>query len=294
MTNADPFIDEQYRNLALEVLRYGTQTKSRAGDTLSVFAPTRRIHFRGTRRDNEAPILTTKPLNISAIGKELAWFIAGRTNTADLQCKIWDEWAREDGECGPIYGAQWRGLGASNVDQLRDAINATRSRYGSRRAVVSAWQPSDLGAMALPPCHTLFQLAVDDTTDQLHLQMYQRSADIALGVPFNILSYWILQTLIARRLGRAVGNLTIVYGDAHIYKNHVDDLRGQLARVPYEQGVSIDTYAAQAPFDALIEDVRDRDAFVALRYALSTLEPIDINRRAYKCVHPAVKYEVAI
>lgn len=292
MTDANPFIDDQYRNLALEILRHGTRTQSRAGATLSVFAPTQRIHFRGTRRGNsEAPLLTTKPLNISAIGKELAWFIAGRTNTADLQCKIWDEWARADGECGPIYGAQWRGLGASSVDQLRDAIHAVRAS-NSRRAVVSAWQPSDLGAMALPPCHTLFQLAREN--DALHLQMYQRSADIALGVPFNILSYWILQTLIARHLGLHVGNLTIVYGDAHVYANHVDDLRAQLSRVPAENGVTIDTYDAQAPFDALLRDVHDRDAFVALRYALSTLVPLDVTRHAYRCAYPAVKYEVAI
>lgn len=292
MADASPFIDEQYRNLALEVLRHGTWGKSRAGETLSVFAPTQRIHFRGTRRGNdEAPLLTTKPLNISAIGKELAWFIAGRTNTADLQCKIWDEWARPDGECGPIYGVQWRGLGASSVDQLRDAITALRIG-GSRRAVVSAWQPSDLKDMALPPCHTLFQLARE--RDALHLQMYQRSADIALGVPFNILSYWILQTLIARHLGLNVGNLTIVYGDAHVYTDHADDLRAQLSRVPDENGISIDTYAAQDPFDALIRDVRDQDAFVALRHALSTLTPITVNRSAYRCAYPAVKYAVAV
>lgn len=224
-------INHQYLDLIDEVLINGTNTSDRTGTgTRSVFAPRTRIEWYsfGAASDYAAPVVTLKHLNVKSVFKELAWFILGHTNIKTLGCKIWDAWAREDGECGPIYGAQWRGI-AGGPDQLRNVLQGLRKNPNTRQAIVSSWNPTDLPAMALPPCHTLFQLRIVEPpgapAPRLDLQLYQRSADVGLGVPFNILSYYVLQALCASYLGVTPGKLTIVYGDLHIYNNHIGPLK---------------------------------------------------------------------
>lgn len=213
-------INAKYVHLINGVLETGERQVDRTGvGTISVFAPA--SNFTWDSGDGIAPVITLKHLNVTAVAKELAWFIHGHTNIQTLGCGIWDAWARPDGECGPIYGAQWRGT-HGGPDQVRWALKLIEANPTTRQAVVNSWNPTDISSMVLPPCHTLYQFKV--VRGRLDLQLYQRSADLGLGVPFNILSYYWLQHLCAAYLGRPPGVLTIVYGDLHIYNNHEEAL----------------------------------------------------------------------
>ncbi len=183
------------------------------------------------------PCVTTKRLHMKAVIHELLWFIQGNTNVRYLQenqVKIWDEWANADGELGPVYGAQWRSWRQANgqcFDQLAWVINEIKTNPNSRRLIVSAWNVGELDKMALPPCHTLFQFYVQN--NKLSCQLYQRSADIFLGVPFNIASYALLTMMVAQVTGLELGDFVHTFGDVHLYTNHIEQAKEQLTRKPY-------------------------------------------------------------
>lgn len=186
--------------------------------------------------NNGFPLVTTKKLHLKSIVHELLWFLAGDTNIAYLKAKgvrIWDEWADENGELGPVYGRQWRSWPAPNgetIDQISEILSEIRRNPSSRRLVVSAWNVAELDRMALAPCHCLFQFYVAD--GKLSCQLYQRSADVFLGVPFNIASYALLTMMMARATGLKPGDFVHTFGDAHLYLNHLDQAREQLRREP--------------------------------------------------------------
>ncbi|UOF82265.1 thymidylate synthase [Caudoviricetes sp.] len=290
------FIDTQYAHLVLDALGVSARSDRTGVGTHSSLFPSYRIDWNpslaSATPQDQIPLITTKPVNISAIGKELAWFIAGRTNTKDLDCKIWDAWAQPDGECGPIYGAQWRGNAQDPTDQLAETLALLKRDRYTRRAIISAWSPSEISKMALPPCHTLFQFGVSEDPDQqeaLSLCLYQRSADLALGVPFNIVSYWLLLKLCATYLDMPAYRLVINYGDLHVYKNHAEKLRTQISRKLSLCNVHAPlSDAVHDAFAALIVDKNDHDAFLTLRKELSEL------RTDFVCPHPVIKYEVAV
>ena len=222
----------QYLDLLRHVLDYGTDRGDRTGTgTRSVFGYQMRFDLgRGF------PVLTTKKLHMKSIVHELLWFLAGDTNIKYLNdhgVTIWDEWADAAGELGPVYGRQWRswpdGHGGS-IDQIANLLNEIRQNPQSRRLIVSAWNPAEVDAMALPPCHCLFQFYVAD--GRLSCQLYQRSADIFLGVPFNIASYALLTMMIAQATGLRPGDFVHTLGDAHLYANHFEQAREQLQRTP--------------------------------------------------------------
>jgi thymidylate synthase len=221
-----------YLDLLGHVLSTGTEKADRTGTgTLSCFGYQMRFDL------NEGfPLLTTKKLHTRSIFAELLWFISGSTNVEWLReqgVTIWDEWADSAGDLGPIYGYQWRSWPASDgrhIDQLAGVIQAIKSNPYSRRHLVSAWNVADLDEMALPPCHTLFQFYVAD--NRLSCQLYQRSADIFLGVPFNIASYALLTHMVAQVCGLGVGDFVHTLGDAHLYLNHVEQAKLQLTREP--------------------------------------------------------------
>lgn len=220
-----------YLELLRQVLDHGERRPDRTGTgTLSLFGLQARYDLR-----EGFPLVTTKKVLFESVKKELLWFLRGETNTRTLGCGIWDAWADEDGELGPIYGYQWRRWGAANggpgIDQIRRAVTKLEEDPSSRRIVVSAWNVSDLDEMALAPCHALFQFYAS-ADGRLDLQLYQRSADLALGVPFNIASYALLLELVAAATGRTAGFFVHTFGDAHIYLNHVDGVREQLGRTP--------------------------------------------------------------
>jgi thymidylate synthase len=223
----------QYHDLLRHVLENGTSRpdRTRVG-TLSVFG----YHTRYDLSEG-FPLLTTKKLSLKSIIAELLWFLSGSTNANDLKkqgCTIWDEWADpETGELGPVYGKQWRSWATPDgpVDQISQVIREIRENPNSRRMVVTAWNPADLEDMALPPCHCLFQFYVAD--GKLSCQLYQRSADIFLGVPFNIASYALLTMMIAQVTGLQPGEFIHTLGDAHLYLNHLEQAREQLSREPY-------------------------------------------------------------
>ena len=223
---------KQYLELLEHVLRHGTEKSDRTGTgTRSVFGWQLRFDLaRGF------PLVTTKKLHLRSIVHELLWFLQGSTNTAYLQdnkVSIWDEWADADGELGPVYGKQWRsweGADGQVIDQISWVVDEIRRNPDSRRLVVSAWNVADLPKMALMPCHTLFQFYVAD--GKLSCQLYQRSGDIFLGVPFNIASYALLTHMVAQACGLQVGDFVHTLGDAHLYSNHFEQAREQLARAP--------------------------------------------------------------
>jgi thymidylate synthase len=224
------FLMKQYLDLLNYVLKEGNVKEDRTGTgTHSVFGWQMRFNL-----NDGLPLLTTKKLHLKSIIHELLWFIKGDTNISYLKennVSIWDEWADENGDLGPVYGKQWRSWDTPDgkkIDQLNDIINQIKNNPNSRRLIVSAWNPSDVGSMALPPCHCLFQFYVSD--NKLSCQLYQRSADIFLGVPFNIASYSILTHMIANVTGLSVGDFVHTLGDAHIYKNHFDQAKLQLSR----------------------------------------------------------------
>jgi thymidylate synthase len=224
--------EQQYLDLLAEVLEHGARKSDRTGTgTLSVFG--RQLRF---RLEPTFPLLTTKKLHLKSIIYELLWFLRGDTNVRWLQERgvtIWDEWADAAGELGPVYGYQWRHWRTpegGEIDQIAKLIESLRKKPDSRRHIVSAWNPADVDRMALPPCHALFQFYVAE--GRLSCQMYQRSADLFLGVPFNIASYALLTRMVAQVTGLAAGEFVLTLGDAHLYLNHLDQAREQLARTP--------------------------------------------------------------
>jgi thymidylate synthase len=222
----------QYLDLMQRALDHGATQNDRTGvGTRSVFGHQMRFDL-----SQGFPVLTTKKLHLRSIIVELLWFLRGDTNVTWLQDRkvsIWDEWADENGDLGPIYGKQWRDWATAeggHVDQIADLIETLKVNPASRRMVVSAWNPGELHAMALAPCHCLFQCYVAD--GRLSLQLYQRSADIFLGVPFNIASYALLTHMLAQQTGLQVGDFVWTGGDCHLYSNHIEQAREQLSRTP--------------------------------------------------------------
>jgi thymidylate synthase len=223
---------QQYLDLMGHVRKYGVKKEDRTGTgTLSVFGHQSRYDLR-----QGFPLVTTKKLHLRSIIHELLWFIRGETNIKylrDNKVTIWDEWADEKGDLGPVYGAQWRSWPArdgSTIDQLADVVARIKKSPDSRRLLVTAWNPADVDKMALPPCHCLFQFYV--ANGALSCQLYQRSADIFLGVPFNIASYALLVHMVAHMCGLEVGDFVHTLGDAHIYLNHLEQADLQLSRRP--------------------------------------------------------------
>ncbi len=224
--------DEQYLALVRRILDTGVRKTDRTGTgTLSVFGHQMRFDLAAG-----FPLLTTKKLHTRSIFGELLWFLRGDTNIAWLHehgITIWDEWADADGDLGPVYGAQWRSWptpDGGHVDQLATVIDQLRRNPDSRRHVVVAWNPAQVDEMALPPCHMMFQFYVAE--GRLSCQMYQRSADVFLGVPFNVASYALLTHMVAQVTGLGVGDFVHTFGDAHLYLNHLDQARLQLTREP--------------------------------------------------------------
>lgn len=262
----------QYLDLLRHVRARGVPKSDRTGTgTLSVFGWQMRFDLA-----EGFPVVTTKKIHLKSVIHELLWFLSGDTNVrylADHGVTIWNEWAAEDGSLGPVYGSQWRawpGRDGKPIDQLRGVIETLKRDPDSRRLVVSAWNVSDLPKMALAPCHLLFQLWAGG--GKLSCQVYQRSADVFLGVPFNIASYALLTSMLAQVGGLEAGELVHVLGDAHLYKNHIEQADVQLAREPLP-----------LPRLRLNPAVRDIDAF---RYE-------DVEVVGYQS-HPAIKAPIAI
>ena len=224
---------KQYLDLLDHVLKNGTEKKDRTGTgTISVFGYQMRFNLQ-----EGFPLLTTKKLHLKSIIHELLWFISGDTNIGYLNengVRIWNEWADKDGNLGPVYGYQWRSWPAADgrkIDQLTEAINTIKKSPDSRRIIVSAWNVGELEKMALPPCHVMFQFYV--AGGKLSCQLYQRSCDIFLGIPFNIASYALLTLMVAQVTGLKPGDFVHTLGDAHIYLNHIEQVKLQLTREPY-------------------------------------------------------------
>jgi thymidylate synthase len=266
-----PHPERQYLDLLQDILANGVERGDRTGTgTLGVFG--RQIRFDLSRG---FPLLTTKKLHFKSVAVELLWFLRGETNVHWLQqrgCSIWNEWADADGELGPVYGKQWRSWAAPDgrsIDQIARLMEGLRTNPNGRRHIVSAWNPADVDDMALPPCHCLFQFFVAD--GRLSCQLYQRSADVFLGVPFNIASYALLTHMLAAVVGLEVGEFVHTFGDAHLYLNHIEQAELQLGREPY-------------PFATL--DLKPRTDLFAFEYE-------DIALEGYQA-HPHIKAKVAI
>ena len=227
-------IPTPYEDLLREVMASGTVKSDRTGTgTRSVFGRQIRFDLAGG-----FPLITTKRVHFKSVALELLWFLRGESNVAFLRdngVTIWDEWADSAGELGPVYGVQWRSWptpSGEQIDQISDVVEQIRVNPDSRRLIVSAWNPADIPRMALAPCHALFQFYVAD--GKLSCQLYQRSADMFLGVPFNIASYALLTCMLAQQVGLEPGEFVWTGGDVHIYENHMDQVLKQLAREPYE------------------------------------------------------------
>ena len=223
---------KQYLDLLQRIVNEGTRKEDRTGTgTLSVFGHQMRFNL-----EEGFPLLTTKKLHLKSIIHELLWFLKGDTNVKYLQengVRIWNEWADENGELGPVYGHQWRSwpnYNGGHVDQIQDIVNALKNNPDSRRMIVSAWNVAEVDQMALPPCHCLFQFYV--ANGKLSLQLYQRSADTFLGVPFNIASYALLTMMMAQVCGLKPGDFIHTTGDTHLYLNHLEQAKEQLKRTP--------------------------------------------------------------
>ena len=261
-----------YLDLMQHVLENGAEKADRTGTgTRSIFGYQMRFDL-----SDGFPLLTTKKLHLKSIIYELLWFLRGETNVAYLQehgVRIWNEWADEQGELGPVYGVQWRSwpLGdGRTLDQLSWVINEIKRNPDSRRLIVSAWNPADIPSMALPPCHILFQFYVAD--GKLSCQLYQRSADIFLGLPFNIASYSLLTLMMAQTCNLEPGTFVISLGDCHLYANHFEQAREQLARQPYS-----------LPSMEINPAVKDLLAFDYSDFTLHNYQP-----------HPHIKAAVAV
>lgn len=245
---------QTYLNLLSHVLENGADRDDRTGTgTRGVFGYQMRFDLQ-----KGFPLLTTKKLHLKSIIHELLWFLMGETNIAYLKengVRIWDEWADENGDLGPVYGSQWRSWPAGDgetIDQVERLIEGIRNNPNSRRHIVSAWNPAEIEHMALPPCHCLFQFFVAD--GKLSCQLYQRSADIFLGVPFNIASYALLTHMVAQVTGLEVGEFVHTFGDAHIYHNHFDQARLQLTRAPKPLPVLVMNKERTSIFDFQFDD----------------------------------------
>lgn len=247
---------KQYLNLVQDILDNGTQKGDRTGTgTISVFGRQMRFDL------NEGfPILTTKKLHLRSIIHELLWFLKGETNIKYLKenrVRIWDEWADENGELGPVYGKQWRRWQTPDgreIDQITELIDRIKNNPNSRRHIVTAWNPADVGQMALPPCHSMFQFYVAD--GKLSCQLYQRSADVFLGVPFNIASYALLTMMVAQVCELELGDFVHTFGDAHLYNNHLTQAHLQLTRTPRALPKMIINPEVKNIFDFKYEDFK--------------------------------------
>jgi thymidylate synthase len=244
-----------YLELMRQILEHGTRKSDRTGTgTLSIFGAQLRFDLNAG-----FPLLTTKKVHLKSIVHELLWFLKGETNVRYLRengVTIWDEWADERGDLGPVYGKQWRSWekpGGGSVDQIRWVLDEIRRNPSSRRLVVSAWNPADLDRMALAPCHCLFQFYVAD--GRLSCQLYQRSADVFLGVPFNIASYALLTHMIAQTSGFRPGDFVHTFGDAHLYLNHIEQARLQLSRAPRRLPRLRLNPAVRSLFDFTFDDI---------------------------------------
>jgi thymidylate synthase len=263
---------QSYLDLLQTILDRGARKTDRTGTgTLSIFGHQMRFDL-----GHSFPLLTTKKLHLRSIIYELLWFLAGETNVRYLnenKVTIWDEWADEHGELGPVYGKQWRAWPTADgrtIDQISEVIEQIRRNPDSRRLVVSAWNVGELEKMALSPCHALFQFYVAD--GRLSCQLYQRSADVFLGVPFNIASYALLTLMVAQVTGLAPGEFVHTFGDVHLYLNHVDQAREQLTRDP-----------RPLPTLRLNPDVRSIFDFKFSDFTLENYDP-----------HPAIKAPIAV
>ena len=247
---------KQYLDLLDRILTEGTKKTDRTGTgTLSVFGHQMRFNL-----EDGFPLLTTKKLHLKSIIYELLWFLKGDTNVKYLQehgVRIWNEWADENGDLGPVYGHQWRSwpdYNGGTIDQISNVLDMIKNHPDSRRMVVSAWNPAEVDQMALPPCHCLFQFYVAD--GRLSLQLYQRSADTFLGVPFNIASYALLLMMMAQVTGLKAGDFIHTTGDTHLYLNHLDQARLQLTRTPRPLPRMILNKDVKSLFDFKYEDFR--------------------------------------
>jgi thymidylate synthase len=249
----------QYLDLLRLVRREGVARSDRTGvGTLGVFGHQMRFDL-----DDGFPLLTTKKLHLKSIIHELLWFLSGSTNVSYLRqhgVRIWDEWAQEGGELGPVYGKQWRAWSAPDgrsIDQIARLVESIRNNPYSRRHIVTAWNPADVEAMALPPCHCLFQFHLAE--GRLSCQLYQRSADVFLGVPFNIASYALLTMMVAQVSGHRPGDFIHTLGDAHLYMNHLEQADRQLEREPRRLPRMIINPDVRSIFDFTYGDFRVED-----------------------------------
>ena len=263
-----------YHDLLRLVLENGTPREDRTGTgTIGVFGAQARFDLR-----ESFPCLTTKKLHLRSIIHELLWFLKGETNIAYLKenrVTIWDEWADADGNLGPVYGKQWRSWATpsgESIDQIARLVHSIRTNPASRRHIVSAWNPADIEGMALPPCHALFQFYVNTTTQELSCQLYQRSADLFLGVPFNIASYALLTMMMAQVCDLKPGEFVHTFGDLHLYQNHLDQAREQLTREP-----------RPLPVMKINPAVKEIDQFRYEDFELTGYDP-----------HPAIKAPIAV
>ncbi|WP_255796962.1 thymidylate synthase [Arthrobacter jinronghuae] len=247
-------IPTPYEDLLRDVMANGTQKSDRTGTgTRSVFGRQMRFDL-----SESFPLITTKRVHFKSVALELLWFLRGDSNVRWLQeqgVSIWDEWADEDGELGPVYGVQWRSWptpDGGHIDQIAKLVEGIRKNPDSRRHIVTAWNPAEVENMALPPCHALFQFYVAD--GKLSCQLYQRSADTFLGVPFNIASYALLTLMVAQQTGLEPGEFVWSGGDVHIYDNHVDQVREQLSREPYPYPKLRIRRTPESIFDYTLED----------------------------------------
>ncbi|HEY1062091.1 MAG TPA: thymidylate synthase [Daejeonella sp.] len=263
---------KQYHELMQHVLQNGTQKHDRTGTgTISVFGYQMRFNLQ-----EGFPLVTTKKVHLRSIIHELIWFLKGETNIKYLKdngVSIWDEWADENGELGPVYGSQWRSWptpDGGHIDQITQVIKQIRNNPDSRRLIVSAWNVAEIENMALPPCHSFFQFYVAD--GKLSCQLYQRSADIFLGVPFNIASYALLTMMVAQVCGLEAGDFVHTFGDAHLYNNHLEQTRLQLSRE-----------CKPLPVMKLNPEIKDIFEFQFEDFSLENYDP-----------HPHIKGAVAI
>ncbi|WP_431861046.1 thymidylate synthase [Micrococcus terreus] len=265
-------IPTPYEDLLAEVMAEGAQKGDRTG------TGTRSVFGRQLRYDlsESFPLITTKRVHFKSVVLELLWFLRGDSNVRWLQergVKIWDEWADEDGELGPVYGVQWRSWptpDGGQIDQIARVVESLKTSPDSRRHIVTAWNPAEVDQMALPPCHAMFQFYVAD--GKLSCQLYQRSADLFLGVPFNIASYALLTLMVAQQTGLEPGEFVWTGGDCHIYSNHEDQVREQLSREPY-------------PYPQLVLRRTPQDIF---SYELEDFELVDYQH------HPTIKAPIAV